>query len=48
MENKVVVFDSGHLSDDALHTGQWQALVVGLDDPLEQVVTQHLKNHTHV
>lgn len=39
---------SSYLPYDALDAGQWQALVVGLDDPLQQVVAQHLEHHTHV
>ena len=39
---------SSYLSNDALHTGQWQALVVGLDDPLEQMVAQDFKHHADV
>lgn len=36
------------LSYDAFHTGLRQALIVRLDDPLEQVISQHFKHHTHI
>lgn len=37
-----------YLSDNALDTWQWQTLVVGFNNPLQQVVTEHLKHHTHI
>lgn len=37
-----------YLPDDALDTWQWQTLIVGFNNPLEQVVTQHLKHHAHI
>jgi hypothetical protein len=37
-----------YLSYDGLDAGQRQALVVGLDDPLEQVVSEHLEHHAHI
>lgn len=33
---------------DAFHTGLRQSLIVRLDDPLEQVISQHFKHHTHI
>lgn len=37
-----------YLSYDAFNTGQGEALIVRLDDPLQQVITQHLENHAHI
>lgn len=37
-----------HLPDDAFDAGQWQPLVVGADDPTQQLVAQHLQHHHHV
>ena len=37
-----------YLSDYALDTRQRQTLVVGFNNPLQQVVTEHLKHHTHI
>lgn len=37
-----------HLSKDALNAGQGKASVVGFDDPLQQLVTQHFKNHAYI
>lgn len=39
---------SPYLSDYALDTWQRQTLVVGFNNPLQQVVTQHLEYHTHI
>lgn len=33
---------------DAFHTGLRQSLIVRLDDPLEQVISQNFKHHTHI
>jgi hypothetical protein len=37
-----------YLAYDALDAGQRKALVVRLDDPLQQVMTQNLKHHTDI
>lgn len=37
-----------YLSDYALDTRQRQTLVVGFNNPLQQMVTKHLKDHTHI
>jgi hypothetical protein len=37
-----------HLFDDAPHAGQGEAVVVGLYDPLQELVAQHFQNHAHV
>lgn len=37
-----------HLSEDALDAGQRETRVVGLDDPPQQLVAQHLQDHAHV
>lgn len=42
------IFVCLYLSDNALDTWQWQTLVVGFNNPLQQVVTEHLKHHTHI
>lgn len=44
VRNKVLFY----LSNDALDTGQRKALVVRLDDPLQQMMTQNLKHHTDI
>jgi len=37
-----------HLSNNALDTRQRQALVVGLNNPLQQMVAEDFKHHTHI
>lgn len=37
-----------HLCEDALDAGQRETRVVGLDDPPQQLVAQHLQDHAHV
>lgn len=37
-----------YLCEDALDAGQGQACVVGFNDPPQQLVAQHLQDHTHV
>lgn len=37
-----------HLPDDALDAGQGQPLVVGFDDPAQQLVPQHLQHHANI
>lgn len=37
-----------HLSNNALDTWQRQALVVGLNNPLQQMVAEDFKHHTHI
>ena len=36
------------MSNDALHTTYWEALVVGLYDPLEEMVAKHFKDHADI
>jgi len=43
-----VVGATRHLSDDGPDAGQREAVVVGLYDPLQELVAQHLQNHAHV
>lgn len=37
-----------HLPNDALHTPDGKALVVGLDDPLEEMVAKDLEDHADI
>lgn len=37
-----------HLSNDTLHTTYWEALIVGFDDPLEEMVAKHFEDHADI
>lgn len=37
-----------HLSNDTLHAAYGEALVVGLDDPFEEMVAKHFKDHADI
>lgn len=41
-------WQTAHLPDDALDTAHGEALVVGLNDPLEEMVPKHLKDHADI
>lgn len=37
-----------YLAYDAFDTGQREALIIWFDDPLEKVIAQYFKHHTHI
>jgi hypothetical protein len=41
-------FLKSHLSNDTLHTTYWEALIVGFDDPFEEMVTKYFKDHADI
>lgn len=42
------IWRKSHLSDDAFDTREWKTGVVGLNDPPEELVAQHLQDHAHI